>query len=470
MNAVLTQRTGTETALRDLALGLQGAGQQPMVYAPRLGEIALELSAAGIPVASDLRQLPAAPDIVHGNHHAETLEALFHFPMARGLFVCHDRTFYLSAPPRLARIRRYVAVDYNCLERLVDDYKVPRELTRVIYNSVDTDRFPQRAPLPPAPARAAVFSNYAGPGTHLEAVQVACAQLNLPLDVIGSTAGTSSSAPEQILGQYDIVFAKARCALEAMAAGAAVVLCDAHGVGPMVTFADLPDLRPWNFGRRLLTNRPTAAAIAAQVQRYDAADAQDVSNYIREHAGLADAIAQYQRLYSELMEEPAPAPLSAARELDEYVRAAATRVHDLETELAELRRPYRMEPLSVQAATRVSIALRTAPEQVGAATAFQVIVDVQNDSGQTLGSFPPYPLHLSYRWLDPDSDVPIEVEGARTGLRPTLLPGARGTYAMHVIAPKQAGRYRLRLTMVQEAVMWLDAMPQARADVTLTVT
>lgn len=472
VNAVLTERTGTETALRDLALGLRAAGHQPMVYAPRLGAIAQELSAAGIPVASDLRLVPAVPDIVHGNHHAETLEALFHFPVARGLFVCHDRTFYLSAPPRLARIRRYVAVDFNCLERLVDDYRIPRDLTRVIFNAVDMDRFPQRAPLPPAPARTAVFSNYAGPGTHLEAVQVACAQLNLPLDVIGANAGTSSAAPEQILGQYDLVFAKARCALEAMAAGAAVVLCDTHGVGSMVTLEEMPDLRPWNFGRRLLKNRPTAAAIVAQVRRYDASDARAVSTYIRAHAGLADAVSQYVRVYDELMEEPAPVPVPAARELDEYVRAFATRVHDLESELVELRRPYRMEPLSIETARQVSIAVQRAPEEVDAGVAFQVAVDVQNDSGQTLGSFPPYPLHLSYRWLAPDSDTPFPLEGVRTALRPTLLPGSRGAYAMHIIAPKDPGRYRLRLTLVQESVMWLDTLPQARAaraDVVLTV-
>ena len=40
-----------------------------------------------------------------------------------------------------------------------------------------------------------------------------------------------------LTGDYDLVFAKARCALEAMAVGAAVVLCDTHGLGPMVTSA-----------------------------------------------------------------------------------------------------------------------------------------------------------------------------------------------------------------------------------------
>ena len=35
--------------------------------------------------------------------------------------------------------------------------------------------------------------------------------------------------------RYDIVFAKARAAIEAMAVGAAVIVCDFDGVGPMVS-------------------------------------------------------------------------------------------------------------------------------------------------------------------------------------------------------------------------------------------
>ena len=49
--------------------------------------------------------------------------------------------------------------------------------------------------------------------------------------------------PERVLGRYDIVFAKAKAAMEAMAVGAAVVLCDFGGVGPMVTWADFDRLR-----------------------------------------------------------------------------------------------------------------------------------------------------------------------------------------------------------------------------------
>jgi hypothetical protein len=42
-NATMATRTGTETYVRDLALGLMHRGHEPSVYAPELGEIAREL-------------------------------------------------------------------------------------------------------------------------------------------------------------------------------------------------------------------------------------------------------------------------------------------------------------------------------------------------------------------------------------------------------------------------------------------
>jgi hypothetical protein len=469
-NVTLADRGGTVTALRDLALGLLATGQKPMVYAPELGDIADEIRAAGIPVVSDLRALPEPPDIVHGNHHVQTVEALLHFPAARGLFVCHDRTFYVSAPPRMRRIRRYVAVDYYCLDRLIGDYGIPGDLTRVIYNSVDTSRFLSRPPLPATPSRAAVFSNYASPGPYLDALQVTCLRANLTLDVIGSSAGNSCDAPEQFLGDYDLVFAKARCALEALAVGAAVVLCDVHGAGPMVTSGELPDLRRWNFGRRILTEPVNSATLLAEIQRYDADDAQLVSRYVREHASLAPSVAQYQQVYDEIMDESTLGPVSAARELDEYLRASATRVYELETALAEFRRPYRMEPLSHAACAQLELVVRAAPDRVKRGVGFQVVVDLQNGSDRTLASFPPFPLHISYRWFGGKTDTLIVTEGPRTPLRPTLLSAASGTYALHVVPPDEPGQYRLRVTLVQESVMWLDMLPRpVHADITLGV-
>jgi hypothetical protein len=457
-NVTLAGRTGTETVVRDLALGLLAAGQKPMVYSRRLGDIAQEIRSSGIPVVSELENLPEAPDIVHGHHHVETLEALLRFPTALGLFVCHDRRAYTSSPPRMGRICRYVAVDFNCLERLTEEYGLPEHLTRVIYNSVDTSRFLPRPDLPPRPQRALVFSNYAGPGTHLAAVQDACARLNISLDVIGSVSGNNCPAPEQVLGRYDLVFAKARCALEAMAVGTAVVLCDATGLGPMVTMAELANLRQWNFGMRVLREPLDPAGIVRQVERYDPTDAKAVSTHIRQHASVSGSLDQYLRLYREMMAEPRLTATTTAQEFHEYLQHLARRVGELEIQLAEYRRPDRMEPLSDVECARVALRIKKCPIEAVCKGTVHVQVELKNGSSQKLGSFPPCPVQFSYRWLKDGTDEVVVAEGSRTIIRPPLAPEKKATYFVGVVAPDEPGRYRLRVTLVQEWVRWLDLL------------
>ena len=45
---------------------------------------------------------------------------------------------------------------------------------------------------------------------------------------------------------------------------------------------------------------------------------------------------------------------------------------------------------------------------------------------------------------------------SRSALLPPLAPGARGSYAVEVIAPQSPGRYTLQLALVQEDVRWYD--------------
>jgi len=105
------------------------------------------------------------------------------------------------------------------------------------------------------------------------------------------------------LGQYDIVFAKARCALEALAAGAAVVLCDMVGVGPMVTTSELDQLRRLNFGVRTLQQNVDPDVLEKEIARYDPGDATEVSRRIRDEASRGDAIDQIVALYHDVVEE-----------------------------------------------------------------------------------------------------------------------------------------------------------------------
>src|SRR2546423_9013030 len=220
-NLKLEGWTGTELFARDLARGLLEAGHRPVLYSPRLGKLAAEIRRETVPVVEDLRKLSTTPDIIHGQHANETLTALLHFPRAPALYFCHDWYSGDDYPPRFPRVLRYAAADEQCYDKLVCEFGVPEERTRVVGQFVDLERFAARAPLPARPRRAAVLCNHTKENEHLRAAREACARRGMTLDVYGVGVGRTCERPEEVLRDYDVVFAKGRAALEAAAGGAA---------------------------------------------------------------------------------------------------------------------------------------------------------------------------------------------------------------------------------------------------------
>lgn len=329
-NHFLRGRTGSELYVCELAASLLRRGHTPIVYSPQLGPTARELRDATVPVIDNLDAISSPPDIIHGQHHVETMAALLRFPDTPAVFFCHGFFPWEETPPKHPRIVRYVAVDDTCRDRLVCESGVPEERVSVILNSVDVDQFLPRAPLPPKPARALVFSNRAA---HVDAVREACRRAQVTLDAIGADSGSVATRPQDVLGQYDVVFAKGRCALEALAVGSAVVLCDSMGAGPMVTTSEVDQLRRLNFGVRTLQGNVDPDVLEKEIARYDAADAAEVSRRIRNGAGREAAIDQTVALYNDVLGEFAV----TARDKDAEARAEAMYLQQLALHLEEQR-------------------------------------------------------------------------------------------------------------------------------------
>jgi hypothetical protein len=272
------------------------------------------------------------------------MTALLHFPGVPGIFATHDWTVWHDAPPLFPRIRRYVAVDGTNRDRVLFEHGIPEERVRVLLNWVDLERFPRRGPLPERPRRALVFSNYARGDTHLPAVREACRRAGLLLDVVGSGVGRSLADPGAAIAEHDLVFAKAKSALEALAVGAAVVLCDYRGLGQMVTAADFEGLRRLNLGLRTLRRPLTPDLILREIERYDARDAAEVTSRVREEAGLEPALDRLVALYEEVIAEhqrespvdPAEESRAAAAYLRQWAGWVPPRVRDLEKRVGEL--------------------------------------------------------------------------------------------------------------------------------------
>lgn len=331
-NNTLAPRAGSELYVRDLATGLIERGHTPIAYSTRLGQVAEELRAATVPVIDDLRALAIPPDIIHGQHHVETMTALLHFPAVPAVYFCHGWTPWEEAPPCFPRILRYVAIDLTCRDRLLFEHSIPEDQIRVLFNFADLEKFKPRAPLPASPHRALMFSNYASENDSLATVREACNQANISLDVIGSLAGNATARPEEVLGEYDIIFARGRSAIEAIAVGAAVILCETDRMGPMVTTDELERLRSLNFGIRAIRLPVDIETLSREIARYDPDDAAEVSRRLRAVAGRDRTIDEIISLYEEVIAQHRATPPVDLRDEE---RAAAAYLRSLSPRLKE---------------------------------------------------------------------------------------------------------------------------------------
>ncbi len=302
---------GSELYVCDVARALRARGHAPIVCSTHLGPVADGLRASGIPVVDDLSRVAEPPDVIHGQHHLATMAALARFPATPTVYFCHGFLPWEEAPPPAhPAIRRWVAVSDLTRERLVTEAGVQPDRIDTIPNFVDLSRFRPRGPLPARPRQALLLSNSAPSDGWVDDLRRVCAERGIVLDQLGLTCGRPVLDPELRLPAYDLVFARGRSALEAMAVGAAVVLCDVEGIGGLVDVAAFPALRRGNFGLQVLTPTHDPARLAHEIDRYDAAEATRVSAVVREQAGLEAAVDRIVDVYARAIADAAAAPSS----------------------------------------------------------------------------------------------------------------------------------------------------------------
>ena len=305
-NHGLSLRAGTELYVRDIAVALHKRGHEPWCWTTVPGTVADELRAEGIRVVQSLGDLTGQPDLIHGHHRLETTAAGLYFPGVPVVSYCHGPKAWQERPCRLPNVAFWIAVDEACRERLVHEEGIDPSRIRVLLNFFDADRFPQRGPLPSRPVRALVFSNHASRDTHVPVLREVCEAAGIRLDVAGVASGKVVEDPGALLGQYDLVFAKARAAIEALAAGCAVVQCDSFGAGRLVTPDNFHELRQRNFGFSTMQMPLTVEHLAAQVRQYDAFACREVSERVRRECSLDHAVEQLLGHYHDALQWRVP--------------------------------------------------------------------------------------------------------------------------------------------------------------------
>ncbi len=303
-NNTLSWRAGSELWVRDMCRALVGRGHHPVAFSLVTGAIAEELRSATVPVVTNLDQIGFTPNLIHGHHHVETLIAALHFPGVPIVHFCHGWLPWEEGPLRHPSIVRYVAVDETCADRLTAENGIGRHQVDLLLNFVDMRQFLPRESLPSRPRRALIVSNHAVPGQGFaDTIREACREQHLELEIIGASSGRSVARPQDVLPGFDLIFAKGRAALEALAVGCSVILADHIGGGPLVTERNFDRLRAGNFGVRWLQQTHTVDWYRAQIATYDGSEAERIAARVRTEADLESAVDRLLDIYTRTLDE-----------------------------------------------------------------------------------------------------------------------------------------------------------------------
>ena len=301
-NIELSKPTGTVTYISDLATALILRGHTVEIFTYKIGAIGSILKKQGINVVTKLSRLQLVPDIIHCHHHPTAMDCIKKFKRTPAVFFIHDRTSPLDHPPKSEQIVKYVAVDHNCFERFKME-GIDESYCCVIHNWVNTKKFALREFFSDKPRNAVLFSNYATKKNYFTSIQEACISSGIKLDVLGSGVGNEVNNPEDFLLQYDLVFGKAKSAIEALSTGAAVIVCDFMGLGAMVSQSNITHLIKFNFGMKTLTRPFDVDIIRKEIKKFDSDQNKFNAITIRQESSLDVIINSIITLYENTIEE-----------------------------------------------------------------------------------------------------------------------------------------------------------------------
>ena len=142
---------------------------------------------------------------------------------------------------------------------------------------------------------------------HLPALRAACATAGITLGEYGAGVGKEVERPETLFAEADLVFATARTALEAAAAGSGVIVCDERGCAGFLTRAKAEAWLPYNLGADVHAHACDVAQVSAAIADWSAAEAAAAAALVREQRGLEAHLDLLEQIYAEMLaEKPVP--------------------------------------------------------------------------------------------------------------------------------------------------------------------
>jgi len=310
-NNTLSQAAGTELAVRDLCLEMQRRGHEVAAFSGQHGRVAAELREAGVVVVGCPAEVPFEPEVIHGHHEWETSLAALQWPHCPVISFCRGLDGWQEEPCVAPNVVRWVAIDEPCRQRLLDTPGVVAEKVRLVLNGIDLQRF-QMGPMGEGRAdKALILSNYATEQNFAAVVVAGCRLAGLDCEILGAGVGRSVADPERVLAEHSVVFAKGKVALEALACGCAVIVCDERGLGPLVTPENFEQLRAESFGFPCMTEVVAVPGIVSRLAARAEEKTMRVCAMTRQVAGAERMFGDLERLYAEVQGEVVEATADA---------------------------------------------------------------------------------------------------------------------------------------------------------------
>ncbi len=354
-NFRLAERTGTECALMEIAIGLKARGHEVAVFTPEPGALAeLLRNAHGIPVVAGLAQVPWTPDIIHGQHQVPTTLALLQFPSAPVLNYCHGYGPVKERPVRHPRVRRWLAPSTNFRDWFQQEFQIPPDRFVFAPNWVDTDRFPLRT-LPQSNHKALLYHTSIRRGASVEALKEGCRAAGFEFAAVSYALGGGTDAPEKLLGGYDVVFTSGRSALEAMACGCAVIPVREGRLGDAITPENAEAALHLNFSVVSTMQELTPDAVRHVLQTLDATRLPALAARVRTELSLNAGLDRMEACYADILAEELPPPdlMADQAALHQALLTAAEALASSRQETARIREGWeetkrKRESLSVE--------------------------------------------------------------------------------------------------------------------------
>jgi len=302
----LRHRGGSELFVVEVVRELARRGHEVAVYTGDSGPMASILKECGVMILDDPTKCPWMPDIIHGQHHQYALRAILGFPMTPAILYLHGFVPALEKPFRHPRILRYLTIAEGISRHWSSSYALPPDLFLTIPNHIDLGRFHHKRSLPDKPAKALIFANALLSQEQLEILQNACTKRGMTLELAGLCSGPQGMLlqPENHLPQYDLVFAVGRSALEAAACGCGVIPVYRDMAEEILLPETYEKLRAQNLAPRLLKHHKLSEEwIEMQLDRWNSNLIMEVSEIIRESAGVDNTVSLLEKTYAAVCQE-----------------------------------------------------------------------------------------------------------------------------------------------------------------------